>query len=92
MVAESSADGTELTWNAASGVLTRLMRKKFQGDGSLYNYPLSENDGIQLAEGTGVRKFTDTTATAGKHWYYGVFAYNANTGWSLVSKGSHDNW
>jgi hypothetical protein len=49
--------------------------------------PSSRTDGTKLYEGTATQ-FTDTTAQAGKIYYYGLFAFDQNVNYSIPATGS----
>ena len=69
LIASTVSGGTELTWNAPSGVKTQLRRKKLTfGPGNLYNWPMDQDDGVLLLESTTERQYVDKSAGANKQW------------------------
>ena len=82
----------KLDWQAPSGTLVQLRRKKFAGHGNLYNWPIDEKDGVLLYESKTGRSFVDKTAGPGKRWYYAVYLFNEQLGWSIIKPEALDAW
>ena len=77
-----ASDGIYLKWNNPTNsdyVRTVVVRK----DGSV---PTSKNDGTVIYEGTET-KYTDNTVTAGKTYYYALFAFDTSINYSTPASG-----
>jgi hypothetical protein len=93
LIAHPVDGGTKLSWSAPNGIKVQLRRKKLTfAMGSHYNWPLDQNDGLLLLESTSEREFVDTSSGVGKVWFYGVFAFDDATGWSVLRHTALDTW